>query len=381
MSSDEQGQRTLVQSHGQEAQWRGRAGPVFAGNLNFENVSFAVRGKQILNGITLALKAGRIACLLGPSGCGKSTLLKLAAGVLKPAQGRILLDGQEVAGPTHFVPPEKRSVGLMFQDFALFPHMTALDNVAFGLTALGRSEARRVAMAALERVGLLALANSYPVMLSGGEQQRVALARTIVPRPQVILMDEPFSSLDQRLRESIRNDTLSILRETRATALLVTHDPGEAIEFADWIYLMRRGSIVQQGSPEDVQRRPVDADAARFFRSYNEFEGTVAQGAIASPLGRIATPGFAEGEAVVALVPPEDVKLGTALDENAAQVVDSRFVGSNTHLRLRLPSGSDLVSAVAPFGGAPEMGALCSLALERKSTHIFSATTAGTIRS
>lgn len=369
MSQDEAGRQALAP----DAQWRGRAGPVFAGNLAFEGVSYAVRGKQILEGISFSLEAGRIACLLGPSGCGKSTLLKLAAGVLRPRHGRILLDGQEVAGPRQFVPPEKRSVGLMFQDFALFPHMTALENVAFGLTALERGEARRVAMLALERVGLLALAGSYPVMLSGGEQQRVALARTIVPRPQVILMDEPFSSLDQRLRESIRNDTLSILRETRATALLVTHDPDEAIEFADWIYLMRAGTIVQAGSPEEVQRRPADADAARFFRSYNEFAGRVEAGGVATPAGRVATPGFGEGDAVRVLVPPEDIRLEAVADENGAQVLESRYVGPNMHLWVKPVSGNDIISVIAPAGNALEKGRLCNLALERKNTHIFPA--------
>lgn len=358
-------------ANGPEAHWRGRAGPVFAGNLAFEDVSFSAPGKQILSGISFSLEAGRIACLLGPSGCGKSTLLKLAAGVLRPRGGRILLDGQEVAGPRHFVPPEKRSVGLMFQDFALFPHMTALENVAFGLTALDRGEARRVATLALERVGLLPLRDSYPVMLSGGEQQRVALARTIVPRPQVILMDEPFSSLDQRLREVIRNDTLSILKETRATALLVTHDPQEAIEFADWIYLMRHGAIVQGGTPEDVQRHPVDADAARFFRSYNEFSGSVRKGKVNTPAGPVGAPNLPEGTRVLVMVPPEDITLAVSESEGEAQVTESRFVGPNTHLRLQLADSDEAVAVTIQAESAPQAGQFCNLAIEARNTHIF----------
>jgi iron(III) transport system ATP-binding protein len=354
-----------------ETQWRGRAGPVFAGNLAFEAVSYAVRGKQILSDISFSLEAGKIACLLGPSGCGKSTLLKLAAGVLRPRRGRILLDGQEVAGPRHFLPPEKRSVGLMFQDFALFPHMTALENVAFGLTALDRGEARRVATLALERVGLLPLRDSYPVMLSGGEQQRVALARTIVPRPQVILMDEPFSSLDQRLRETIRNDTLSILKETRATALLVTHDPQEAIEFADWIYLMRHGAIVQGGTPEEVQRHPVEADAARFFRSYNEFSGNVHQGKVNTPAGAVSAPSFREGARVLVMVPPEDIKLAVSESAGEAQVTESRFVGPNTHLKLQLADSEEAVAVTMPPESAPSPGQFCNLEIEARNTHIF----------
>jgi iron(III) transport system ATP-binding protein len=220
---------------------KGRVGPVFAGNITFEHVGYFVAGKHILHDVSLTIRAGRVACLLGPSGCGKTTLLKLAAGVIAPTTGRILLDGVEVAGPNRFVQPEKRNVGLMFQDFALFPHLTALENVAYGLYALKRSDALRIAELALQRVGLGAMAQLYPAALSGGEQQRVALARAIVPRPQVILMDEPFSGLDQRMRDSIRDDTLGVVRETQATTLLVTHDPTEALAFSDDIFVMRAG--------------------------------------------------------------------------------------------------------------------------------------------
>jgi iron(III) transport system ATP-binding protein len=249
--------------------------------------------------------------------------------------------------------------------------MTALENVAFGLTALDRSEARRVATLALERVGLLPLRDSYPVMLSGGEQQRVALARTIVPRPQVILMDEPFSSLDQRLREVIRNDTLSILKETRATALLVTHDPQEAIEFADWIYLMRQGAIVQGGTPEDVQRHPVDAGAARFFRSYNEFTGSVSKGKVNTPAGPVVAPKLLEGTRALVMVPPEDIKLAIADGEAHAQVIESRFVGPNTHLKLQLADSSEAVVVTLQAESVPVPGQFCNLAIDARNTHIF----------
>jgi iron(III) transport system ATP-binding protein len=354
-----------------ESEWRGRAGPVFAGNLAFEDVSLSLHGRSILEGISFSLEAGQIACLLGPSGCGKSTLLKLAAGVLRPERGRILLDGLEVAGPKRFVPPEMRSVGLMFQDFALFPHMTALENVAFGLTALDRREARRVAELALERVGLHAFAASYPAMMSGGEQQRVALARTIVPRPQVILMDEAFSSLDQRLREAIRQDTLSILKETRATALLVTHDPQEAVEFADRIFLMRKGRIVQSGAPEAIQRQPVDADAARFFRAHNEFTGKVEGGRVETPVGAVRAGSFRDGENVLVMIPPEDIRLGPGGDEGQAQVIDSRYAGPHTYVRLQLGDGGMIVALAGVDGAAPAKGQFCDLALEAKNTHVF----------
>ena len=257
---------------------KGKAGPVFAGQVAFENVSYDIRGKKILHDVSLKAEAGKIACLLGPSGCGKTTVLRLAAGILRPTSGRILLDQYEVAGPTRFLPPERRNIGLVFQDFALFPHMTAQENVAYGLYALERKEALRVAGLALERVGLAHAMTRYPTSMSGGEQQRVALARAIVPRPQVVLLDEPFSGLDQRLKDSVRDETLALLRETRATAILVTHDPDEALSFADHIHVMQDGRIAQSGKPEDLIHRPNNRGVARFFRNYNSFRSVVKAG-------------------------------------------------------------------------------------------------------
>ena len=164
---------------------------------------------QALNGFSLDIAPAEVVCLLGPSGCGKTTLLRIASGIEKPTGGRVLINDSEVAGPERFVPPEKRNVGLMFQDFALFPHLTILDNVAFGLKSLPREDAPREALAALARVGLERYAGDYPHILSGGEQQRVALARAIVPRPAVMLMDEPFSGLDVQLRERMQEETLA----------------------------------------------------------------------------------------------------------------------------------------------------------------------------
>ena len=237
---------------------KGRAGPVFAGQVRFDDVSYQIRNKTILKQVSLTVAPGQIACLLGPSGCGKTTVLRLAAGILSPTSGRILLDNYEVAGRTRFVPPERRNIGMVFQDFALFPHMTAQENVAYGLYALERPEALRVAGLALERVGLSHAMQRYPNFLSGGEQQRVALARALVPRPQVILLDEPFSGLDQRLKDSVRDDTLALLRETRATAILVTHDPDEALAIADQIHVMQTGEIAQSGAPHELLHQPAN---------------------------------------------------------------------------------------------------------------------------
>lgn len=352
---------------------RGTAGPVFAGQLDFDDVSYSVRGKGILHNITLRLEAGKISCLLGPSGCGKTTLLRLAAGVAQPSSGRLLIDGKVVAGPGTFVPPERRSVGLMFQDFALFPHMTALENVAYGLYALQREEARGVAEMALARVGLSSVAQRYPAMLSGGEQQRVALARAIVPRPQVILMDEPFSGLDQRLRESVRSETLGVLRETRATCLLVTHDPQEAVEFADEIFLMRQGRLVQHGAPDALLRQPVDAAAARFFQSFNEFHGIVSHGALDTPFGRIAAPGLADGTRAIAMVAPASITVTAGGHGIAARVLQNRFLGMQRRLQLHVSGVEQPVDALVAPNITLLKGDDCSLALVGPAPQVFAA--------
>ena len=237
-----------------------------------------------------------------------------------------------MAGPNRFVPPEKRNIGLMFQDFALFPHLSIIENVAFGLRSLPRQEANRVALHALERVGLAHYAESYPHHLSGGEQQRVALARAVVPRPQVMLMDEPFSGLDQRLRDSVRSETLALLRETRASSLMVTHDPVEAMGLADRIFLMRQGRLIQSGTPEELYHQPADAAAARFFSDINEFTARVRNGRAETPLGSFAVPaGYAGAQALV-MVRPQGIRVSKAETGIEGYVLETRFQGDDVQL-------------------------------------------------
>jgi iron(III) transport system ATP-binding protein len=268
---------------------RGRASAVIPASLGVEGVSKSYGGRKVLADLSLDIKAAEVVCLLGPSGCGKTTLLRLIAGMEPLDAGRLLMDGREIATPTHAVPPDKRGIGLVFQDYALFPQMSVIDNVAFGLHGMSRTEQRAAAGVAMARVGLTALADAWPYMLSGGEQQRVALARAIVPRPRVLLMDEPFSNLDRRMRDAVREDTVALLRETGATCIMVTHDPEEAMRVADRIVLMRDGRIVQAGPPEELYRNPVDLQAARFFCDLNELPCVVKSGAAETPFGRVKT--------------------------------------------------------------------------------------------
>jgi iron(III) transport system ATP-binding protein len=282
--------------------------------------------REVVSAITLDIRAAEVICLLGPSGCGKTTLLRIVAGMETPDGGALLMDGREIATPTHTVPPDKRGIGLVFQDYALFPQMTVLDNVSFGLRGMSGAQRRSAAGVALARVGMTALADAYPYMLSGGEQQRVALARAIVPRPRVLLMDEPFSNLDRRMRDAVREDTVALLRETGATCIMVTHDPEEAMRIADRIVLMRDGAIVQAGPPEQLYRAPVDLQAARFFCDLNELHCTVAGGVADTPLGPVPAPQIADGEAALCLR-PQALRLLPAGQGRQARIRAVRFLG------------------------------------------------------
>jgi iron(III) transport system ATP-binding protein len=277
---------------------RGTTPASIAVGLEFEDIVHRYADVEAVSGVSLAVKPGEIVCLVGQSGCGKTTLLRLAAGLERPASGRVLMDGREMAGPRTFLAPERRGVGLMFQDYALFPHMSVLDNVLFGLKALSRADAQREAARALARVGLDRHARDYPHRLSGGEQQRVALARAIAPRPGVILMD-------RGLREAVRDQTLTVMKETRATAIIVTHDPEEALRLGDRIALMRGGRLVQVGTPRDIYQRPVDLFAARFFSDLNEIPGRIKNGMADTAVGLFAAPGHGEGSAVTVCVRPQ----------------------------------------------------------------------------
>jgi iron(III) transport system ATP-binding protein len=291
---------------------RPRAGATFAAKLTFDAVSKAYGDRIAVDRLSLEIAPGEVVCLLGPSGCGKTTLLRLAAGIERPTGGRILISDREVAGPDRFVQPEDRGVGLMFQDFALFPHLTILDNVAFGLKALPREDARREALLILARVGLERYADQYPHILSGGQQQRVALARAIVPRPSVILMDEPFSGLDVQLRDAMQEETLALIRETRATCMIVTHHPEEAMRLGDRIAVMRAGRLVQTGGAEDLYNRPAALFVARLFSEINEVEVPVAGGHIATPIGRLPAPGLADGERATLCIRERGIRMAPA---------------------------------------------------------------------
>jgi iron(III) transport system ATP-binding protein len=352
---------------------RGKAAVSFAARLTLEDLSRRYGETLALDRVSLDIAPSEILCLLGPSGCGKSTLLRIAAGVERPSSGRVLLDGQEVAGPNAFVPPERRGVGLMFQDFALFPHLTIRDNVAFGLKSLTRREARAEAQAALERVGLGHYAGEYPHILSGGEQQRVALARAIAPRPSVLLMDEPFSGLDTQLREQMREETLAILHETRATSIVVTHDAEEAMRMGDRVAMMRKGRVVQTGKALELYRAPKDILAARTFSDLNELAARIDQGSALTPLGRFAADGLPDGAAAIVCVRQRGVRLLDAGQGVPARVLDARFLGDIALVELAVQGLDAPLFARVKEADVPAQGAEIGVGIDRGAVLVFEA--------
>lgn len=339
---------------------RGTASVSFASALSFDKVNVEIDGKPILNDVSFSLTPGEVVCLLGESGSGKSTILRVAAGIQKINSGSVRVNDQIVSGEGVHVPPQNRRVGLMFQDFALFPHMTLKQNVMFGLNDLPKKMAEPQAMAALSRVGLAERATDYPHMLSGGQQQRLALARSFAPRPGILMLDEPFSSLDARLRETVRTQALAILRETRATTLIVTHDPEEAMVLADRVALLRDGKIVQMDTGSKLYDAPIDLDVARFLSPLAEIETQVKAGVAQTPLGPVDAKGHKDGSRVIVAIRPTGVLTPVAKGEGIiGRVVAKRealgidlleiiFGGIEEPIHLRLPSdhsiqrGSDL---------------------------------------
>lgn len=345
--------------------------------LVLDHITRSFGGQTVVDGLSLELEAGQVTCLLGPSGCGKSTTLRIAAGVDRQDRGRVLLDDAVISDEYGHMPPEKRSIGLMFQDFALFPHLSVEQNVAFGLKGRDGN-----AMEMLERVGLSNFAKKYPHMLSGGEQQRVALARALAPKPNIMLMDEPFSGLDNRLRDGIRDETLGILKEEGTSVLLVTHEPEEAMRMADQIALMRGGKIVQIGAPYNIYNTPKDRDAAAFFSDINVIRGTVKNAQTETPFGLFFSPGLADGTKVEIVIRPQHLRINfdlaggltpTATDGIAARgiVERSRFLGNESLVELKMEYDGSILTTSVPGVFLPKNGTALLLSMRRDRCFVF----------
>jgi iron(III) transport system ATP-binding protein len=321
-------------------------------------------GRQpVLTGFDLDVPEGALAAIVGPSGSGKTTFLRVAAGFERADAGRLLL-GDLVVDGERYVPPEERGIGYVPQEGALFPHLSVRRNIGFGLSRAVRS-ARVEELLAL--VGLAGLGRRYPHQLSGGQQQRVALARALAIRPKVVLLDEPFSSLDAGLRASVRAEVGTVLRAAGTTTVLVTHDQDEALSFADVVAVLRDGKVAQVDTPSRLYRRPLDAGVAAFVGQANVVEGVVVDGAAArSALGALVLAEAPAGAATVSvLVRPEQLRLAPAAGGEAVTgvVMHEEYYGHDAIVRVRVGEGAGAIDVVARIAGEdpPPLGSRVSL--------------------
>jgi iron(III) transport system ATP-binding protein len=316
---------------------------------------------------SLEAPAGEIVCLFGPSGCGKTTLLRIAAGLERAHEGEVLLNGAALAGRGLFTPPEKRPIGVVFQDYVLFPHLTVKENIRFGADKTMKGVRGRIA-ALLDAFGLADLSGRYPHELSGGQQQRVALARALIREPQALLLDEPFASIDLTTRSRLREDLRITLKEQQAAVILVTHDPDEALALGDKVALMRHGKIMEAAAPKDLYTNPQTPDGARIFRGSQMLEGEIRDGKIVTPLGVFAAAGLAAGPGVV--IVREGAAAAIAKEEGAGVVADARFLGPGWALFVSVPGHQPhwRVNSPAPL----PLGARCDVIIDPEMAFIFS---------
>ena len=350
--------------------------------LEFTNVSHRFGETLAVDDVSIGVEAGEFVCLLGPSGSGKTTLLRLAAGLETLQSGRIAIDGTTVAegGHTHQIPPEKRGVGLMFQDYALFPHLTVAQNIGFGLQD-GLRDGTWIERA-LGDMHLAHLGERYPHTLSGGQQQRIALLRALAPAPGVLLLDEPFSGLDEHLRQRVRQETRAILAESGVTALMVTHNPEAAMFLADRIVVLNDGRMAQDASPIEIYTSPADPFIVRLFGPANEFGGVVHARLLDTALGPIPATGVENGREALCLVRADGVEITAAPPDGGhgyvrMRVETARVLGPMSYLLLK-PVADDMpgrppasIEARLPGIHLPAAGSEVWARASEKQTFVF----------
>ncbi len=328
--------------------------------LTVDTLSCHYGSHTAVDAVSFGIEKGEAACLLGPSGCGKTTTLRAIAGFERITSGSILLAGTTLSTPNFQLPPEKRHLGMVFQDYALFPHLTIRDNIAFGIHKQANSKATVDRL--LDLTGLTAMAKRYPHELSGGQQQRVALARALAPEPRLLLLDEPFSNLDAELRTNLAREVRDILQAAQISAILVTHDQDEAFSFADKIGVMHNGKLLQWDTPENLYDAPATAFTARFIGEGCLIPGKVIDGQIQTELGSLPnSQSYPENRTVEVLVRPDHLRLETK-SPYKGKVVRRTFQGSHTLLHIALPS-SQVITVTVPGKTSPQAGEETGLSL------------------
>jgi len=346
--------------------------------VKINNLSHSINNQKVLQNINLELEKDKIACILGPSGCGKTTLLKLIAGLEKVTTGDIIINDEIVSSNTMHLKTEKRKIGFLFQDYALFPHLTVKKNLNFAISN-GKKEKHDIE----EIIEIIKLPNSlhkYPHELSGGEQQRVALARSIIAQPDLLLLDEPFSSLDLSLKEEVRDDTLHLLQKSNISVLIVTHDPFEAMFISNKIYIMQKdGKIVQSGSPRQLYNEPINSYVAGFFGETNKFKGMVKNAEVQTPIGKIKTHNNLESKEVVIHVRPQGIKLTqekTPVNGIKGTVMASKLMGSFSFVHLSvLDHNNEIVHVHShmPASFIPGQSTAVGIEIDDEQIYVFPA--------
>ncbi len=341
-------------------------------DLKLESVTHAYDGKEVLNNVSLDVGVGEIICLLGPSGCGKSTLLAIASGIQNLQKGRVCVGNRVLADERTSLPPEDRKIGLVFQDYALFPHLNVFENVAFGIRSHSAEQKNAKAFGALEQVRLSEMAKFYPHMLSGGEQQRVALARALAPEPDVMLLDEPFASLDGRLRDNVREETLAILREAGTPTVVVTHDPREAMLMADRIAVMRLGRLVQIDTPKVIYNHPVSSFVARLMSEINMLKGFIKDKSALTGIGAVSATGMYDGQKVEVLIRPQAICLREPENSEPIAVIRGcRVVGSYNRVEIEVANVESLLVVHTAVEETVTIGEQVGIVLDLSQVFVF----------
>ncbi len=342
--------------------------------LQVEGIECRYQTQTIVSQLSFEVEQGEIACLLGPSGCGKTTVLRAVAGFNPIYSGAISLSGTLISTPSHALPPERRNVGMVFQDYALFPHLSVRKNIAFGLKTTDARQRQQIIDHLLELVELQGMADRYPHELSGGQQQRVALARALAPRPRLLLMDEPFSNLDTELRRQLAVDVRDILKEEKISAIVVTHDQNEAFIVSDKIGVLAEGKLQQWDSPFEIYHHPQNKVVANFVGEGKFLDGQLLDdGNIETDLGKIHAPNFQgrTGDRVEIFVRPHELVPESNGNAAIAQVVKKEFLGTSTVCTLRLDSGA-LVESSFQTNEDCQVGDMVGLRLEASELVVFS---------
>ena len=344
--------------------------------VQIQNLSHSINKQEVLNNIHLNLEKDKIACILGPSGCGKTTLLKLIAGLEKTQRGEIYLNNTIVSSTTYHLKTEKRKIGFLFQDYALFPHLTVKENLNFAIK--NHNNLNNDIEEIIEIIKLPNSLHKYPHELSGGEQQRVALARSIISQPDLLLLDEPFSSLDLNLKEEIRDDTLHLLQKSNISVLIVTHDPFEAMFISNKIYIMKKGgAIVQSGTPQELYNKPINSYVAGFFGETNKFKSIVENAEVRTPIGKIKAPKNLESKKVEVHIRPQGVKLmqeATPVNGIKGTVMASRLMGEYSFVHLSvLDKNNDIVHVHShmPASFYPQQSSAVGIEIDNNQAFIF----------